>query len=194
MTPHWLQIISWVANVCLAGIAGYAVIFARQQVLAAREANVNAIKYGEVNLLIDLDKRWESQEMHESREIIRKMRRSVREQITSEYEHLNEESKHQKRKELYCEVLFELRENGFDEYQHFMRVWGFLETVGYCVKAKHLSLNDIDEIFGAVVLQIDEVSHLHIRERDEKLTQDIGKPAQLYENMLNIARELGAKN
>lgn len=188
--PHWLQFFAWLATVALSGIGIGALIYTAIQVNAIREANSQSVNQAKARVFLDLDARWESDDMQAARATIRDTRKFLIANFETEYQHLDEEARKAKRKERYCELLFDLREHNFDGYQDWMRVWGFLETLGYTYHAQYLTLEEITRIFGTAILQVDDMSRLHIQQRDEELNRTLGAPANLYTEFLLLADDL----
>lgn len=155
-------------------------------VLSFRQLRMLA-KQAKATFLLELDRRWESNEMVPVREAISEHRSFIERKIRTDHSDLTDDQKREKYKELFADELDALEKSNFERYSKFLRAWGFLETLGYLVKNKYLKPEEVDSLLGYSILQVDDMSRAHILKRDAEEESKTGRPAHLYANALYLA-------
>lgn len=104
-------------------------------------------KQSRAQFLLELDRRFEDQEMRECRAEIEKLNREMSDEINGEHGHLTDTVKLERIRTLSAQKIHGFRKSDRDQFTKLMRLANFFETVGLTVKQKYVSLNDIDRLF-----------------------------------------------
>jgi flagellar biosynthesis/type III secretory pathway M-ring protein FliF/YscJ len=116
LSPSYVEIFAYGATIIMALLAGYALLFARGQILASRSGT-------KATFLVELDRRWEGSEMKDDRAKWREMRDSVTARIQRSSPQASAKEKHEKRREYCSNILHNMLRKSPEEYTHIIRVW-----------------------------------------------------------------------
>ena len=164
----------------------WALLFARRQVVELRESNRKQAESSHnqelqlrANVLLALDQRWESEPLISQRTELQRVMREVFLQIREQ----NPESDMAQIRRLSAGVFIEMlgrwENSAPDEYLKLFQICGFFETVGYSVRAGYITVDDIHQLFGVLIIATAAVFRPYI----QKLLSEGGDRA-LYENFL----------
>jgi len=122
-------------------------------------------------ILTALDERWEGAEIVDWRIVFGKFQQEVSRSKPAGLES----------RQAFADELSRLHDSKAQEdrekYVKLMRLAGFLEVLGYCVKAKYISLKDVCGLLEGAVVEADEVFGQYILGQREGLGEE-----GLYEN------------
>lgn len=180
--PHWLQILAWLATLALVGIAGYALYFTYNQVLAARERNEAAARQARATFLLKLDQRWDGPVLAEARRLVYEIRDDVAKGVANKHPRLDDRARGTKISEGFAERLAALLENDVTKYLSIMHFCGFFETVGLMVRQGYVPIDDITHLFKGPILDVEKCFRAHIEQRQN----ETGVPKGLFENALDL--------
>lgn len=172
---HWLQIISWIAQILVLAALAYAAYAAHKQI----EQNT---KIAHAGLMLDLDKRWDSAEMQETRRLFTATSSDISKMVAEEIPRANDAGREARTREKWAEYLKHYRDHDVETYSKLMAMCGFFETVGVMVKKGYISERDMLDLFEGPIVAIGRCYKEHINER----TQETGVPDGLYEHALKI--------
>ena len=184
--PHSLEVVYWLANVAIAGVAGYALWFAYHQVMAARRSNEATLKQAHATFLLELDRRWDSEEMFQCRVQLLIMRDGILARVGAEHARLDDNAKARKIGEEFAKDLKALRDSELENYLVVLRMCGFFETVGLMVKKEYVALDDITSLFKGSIIAMGTYFSRHIEERQKEM----GVPGGFFENALYLVDEV----
>ncbi len=168
-----------------------------------RKETSKETKAERARLLLQLDTRWESRELEEARRQLHELTAEVDKSV-GQLPPLGTATREQ-RATRASEILADYREREPERYWPVSRLWGFIETMGYLWRAGQLELEEIDELFGAAILQIDDLARKHLEARAEELAQSIGysspsadpvskrRGSSAYKNMISLMEALRAR-
>jgi len=179
LNPSFLESVAYAATIVMALIAGYALYFARAQILAARSGT-------KATFLVDLDGRWEGTEMKEARARWREMRDAVTQHIEQTYPEASRNEKRAKRGEHCSKVLHTMVHKEPEKHITIMSIFGFFETTGYIVDNGFISAEEIVDLYGESILELDQFCWSYIEKRREEATNDTGVPTKLWEHARNL--------
>jgi len=125
-------------GIVLALMAGWALWFARKQVLEIQETNkmqANSTRNQELHtrahVLLALDHRWESEPILSARVDMQTLIDNVRGQAAQRWAGLSEVEVKRRSSEIYAAELQQMRTSNKTQYLHLFEICGFFETVGY---------------------------------------------------------------
>ncbi len=173
------------ATVVFAVTAIVAAMIARNHWKELREANIAAVKQAKASFLLELDRRFEGEQMFKTREALLELRDTLTIKISGTHQLLDDQHRTEKLKIEFHEELEKLRTSSRPKYTTLMRFCGFFETVGLMVKLGYVGLEDMIELFKGPILAIDTCYRLHISERQKEM----GVPVGLYKHALFLADE-----
>lgn len=179
-----------ISQIGLFFIAVAALLYARGQVHAARDDIEQTLKLSQASFLFNLDQKWDSPEMLESRKIFRNLHSDLTALVASKYPLLDDAHKVVKLGEELVATLDQMRQQDLNNYATVMRVCGFFETVGLMVERGYIPLDEIDGMLRGPILQIKTCFGPHIRVRQN----ETGVPAGLYEHALQLADLVEARS
>lgn len=172
---HWLQIVAWFAQILVLGALAVAAWNARLQIRQSTKAT-NA------RLMLDLDMRWDSPDMQETRRLFGDTNSDLVAIVSNDFPQANDAAREQKVREKWTEHLRNLREQDVQNYTKLMSMCGFFETVGLMVKKNYVSKSDMLDLFEGPIVAIGRCYGGHIEER----SKEMGVPKGLYEHALEI--------
>ncbi len=157
----------------------YALLLARRQIFAAH----SGIK---ATFLVELDARWEGTEMRGVRAKWVTMRSNVKEIVEQHYRNMTEVEKREKTGEECSKYLHDLRIKNPREYNDIMSIIGFFENIGYWIDRKYISAEEVFDLFGEAIREIDRLCWKHIHKRiDESKTEGAGV-SNLFKHACNL--------
>lgn len=167
-TPSILEILARIAAVGLFLAAFLAVLAARKQITAT-------ISQNRASIMLQLDSRWESDEMIGSRTLMFKIWSEVRKDEVPE----NYDGAFKRR--------LDTMQNAEDPtpYREMLRLAGFFETAGWMVDKEYVTFEDFENLFGDSLKMFGSVCETHLRGRQKKEN----KP-RYYEHALSLIREV----
>lgn len=134
------------------------------------------------SVLLSLDERIGSREMRAAREVTRELTDKVNEKTEQEWSGLREALKAEKRSEYYALLIHQMKKNDLRKYLRLLDSLGFLETMGHVVRFNYVGLDDVYQLFGAMIITSAGIFEGHI-----KNLQEDGKDESLYEHFLWLA-------
>ena len=161
-----LQAGSWVAQTGL-------FLFAAIAVLVGKEQIKTAIIHNRASVVLELDNRWESDAIIESRTLLNDLYTNVRASKPPEAWTM-----------AYNRQLADLRSNDPRKYRTMMRLAGYFETAGWVIGKQYVDQKDFFDLFRASVVQFGEVFEDHL-----VVLQRLEDAPTLYEHALSLIRE-----
>jgi hypothetical protein len=156
-----------------------ALLLAWKHVLTAR----SGIK---ATFIVELDKRWEGNEMQIARTKWLQMRTHIKQSVEQTHGSRVVLEQQAQMGEECSKYLHDLRIKNPHEYNDIMSVVGFFEMAGYWVDRKYISLDEVIDLFGEAIREIDRLCWKHIHKRiDDSKEQGAGK-SRLFEHACNL--------
>jgi hypothetical protein len=180
-----LELLSWGAQLLLVVIAIGAAFVAAYQLREMGRYRSQRLQIANAQFLMNLDDRWDSQRMQESRVILNAMRENIMKKVGSANPTLNDAERTRHIKQEWIASLQDKRDNSPDEYAVLMSFCGFFETVGLMVDRQYVQNDDVFELFLGPIIDVATYFGGHIAE----LEKETGMPEGLYRHALNLARE-----
>lgn len=176
----WIAIIvTAIAAVATASAAAFALIYASRQIGTAQSGT-------KAMFLVDLDHRWEGNEIKEGRAKWLKMREAMIKIVDEKYPNYTAERKRQQRTVECSSYLHTLRSTEPHEYNDIISILGFFETIGYIADKGYVTADEIVDLFGESIREFDFLCWDHIQKRIEESTQEAGVPTKLWEHACNL--------
>lgn len=113
-----------------------------------RQIEISA-QQSKANILLDLDKRWEGEELKTAR----KNRFTLEKSIKYIIEKSKPYSKNVDIETIYLLAIKNFSSSKYENYMEMMDLCGFFETVGYIVEKKYLDFDDIYQLYGPAIVQ-----------------------------------------
>jgi hypothetical protein len=135
-------------------------------------------------VLLSLDERIGSQEIREARVVTRELNDKVNEKTNLEWSGLPEAQKASRRSEYYAQLIYEMKQSDRVKYLRLLDSLGFLETMGHVVRFNYVGLEDVYQLFGAMILKSASIFEGHI-----KNLQEDQKDPSLYEHFMWLAEQ-----
>lgn len=184
--PHILEVMYWLSQMGMAGVILVTAIFAYFQVEAIR-------RQSHASLLTELDKRWEN-DLAVARTVTRHHRAQAESIIKEKYAQSPAEEKRRLYLTISSQILDDLQTSDLDRYGEFLKVWGFFETLGHLVRRQYLTLDEVDSVFGLVVLHAVDMASEHLQKRAAEEQSKVGYDPHYYENFFYLAEEMRLAN
>jgi hypothetical protein len=185
-----LEEIFFTAQTILVLVAILAFAYARDQVEEARQMRSAQLRQATATFILELDRKWDSEEIRKALRIFARMRRDCLRDARIQYQTLNDEARRPKAGELFSSKLTYFRtsdkEEELDIYRSLYTFAGFMETIGVMVKRQYVSAEDIDDLFRGPVLDFGIYFTGHILER----TREEGVVEGLFENALSLVERV----
>lgn len=180
-----LKLEAWyyLSQIALTGIVAVSAAFALIQLRLLK-------RQSQATFLMELDHRWEGSDMADARVTVLDFKKDVERAIEADWKHLTQEEKRRKYEDLFEELLKKLHKEDTKHYLEFARAWGFFETLGYLTKKRYFKAEAVATLFGFSIQQFEDMSKRHILWRDADECRKTGKAPHLYENFLEMAREV----
>jgi hypothetical protein len=185
--PHLLEMLSWGSQVILVIVAIGTLLYSAWQLKSSASSQAQELRISHANAILEMDRRFESPEMLESREIFMKLREEVLQQVGSGHPKKNDAARAELVRGAWAERLRELRESGDERYMKVMRMCSFFETVGLLVKKEYVRKDDVMLLFKGPIMAIDSSFGGHIEDQ----LKEMSMPAGLYEHALFLCRDCG---
>lgn len=189
------MIVNWnfeLTNLALAGVAVWALLFARRQVVEMRESNrklaesaASQERQMRANVLLSLDQRWESEPLISQRTEMQRVMGEVFLQIREHAPNADMDQIRRLSAGVFIEMLDLWTRDAPEYYLRLFQICGFFETVGYSIRAGYITLDDIHQLFGVSIIAAAAVFRPYI----QKLLRE-GADRALYENFLWLASEI----
>lgn len=181
-TEYWERL-SWIAQVATAVIALAGVFFAGIQLRAVRLVS-------QATLLLELDSRFDSQELRDARNLFATMREDITKIVSGKHPLSSDDAKRTLCAEQWREILGKMRTEDEERYLKLIGWCGFFETVGMMVKKRYIAKKDVLDLFKGPLVDLDQAFRLHIEER----SNETGVPKGLFEHALNLSKAAKAAN
>jgi hypothetical protein len=191
LTAEWLpaagtislETLDHIFQIGLFFVAAGALLYARNQVNAARDDIEQQSNLAQATFLFNLDRRWESSEMWNGRKLFRDLNEKLKKTVSGAHPMLGDGQKRERLHEEFAKELANLRATKPEDYMAIMRLCGFFETVGLMVEMGYVPLKEIDELLRGPIMATKHCFGLHIKERQN----ETGVPNGLYEHALNLS-------
>ncbi|HVC43560.1 MAG TPA: hypothetical protein VND20_02000 [Candidatus Binataceae bacterium] len=190
MTVNWNFELT---NLALAGVAIWAVLFARRQVGEMRESNrklAESARNQELQLrasvLLSLDERWESVSIAAAIAELRTLIGEVERELAVRYPDLDLPQRRGRSAPSYIGKLRKLDQDDPARYLCLFRICAFFETVGYVVRAGYLTLTDVFELFSVSI----NAAAMVFRPYIEDIVNREGADPRLYSNFRWLIAEV----
>lgn len=161
-----LQAGSWIAQTGL-------FLFAAIAVLVGKEQIKTAIIHNRASVVLELDNRWESDAMIESRTL-----------LTDLYETVRAAHAPEAWTRTYNKHLADLRSKDPTKYRTMMRLAGYFETAGWVIGKRYVEKEDFLDLFRVSVVVFGKVFEEHL-----VILQRLENSPKLYEHALSLIRE-----
>lgn len=185
MRHEYMETASWGAQLFIVVIAIAAAIVALRQLGEMSRYRRQRLRIANAQLLMHLDNRWDSHDLHNSRLSFRAMRNAIHAKIGSENPRVGDAERKNLMKQEWANNLREKRANDPEGYSRLMAMCGFFETVGLMVQREYIQIDDVLELFLGPIIDIDMCFGGHIAE----LEKEMGTPVGLYKHALNLSRQ-----
>ncbi|MGE0094488.1 MAG: hypothetical protein AB7M05_20900 [Alphaproteobacteria bacterium] len=175
----------WISQIVLTGIVFVTAIGAICQLrMLSRQSRAT--------FLMGLDTRWESEHLTVARKTILEYREKVREIIRLEHSEKSQKEKQEIYKNLFKTLLSDLKKEKRDDWECFMTLGRFFESLGHLTKNKYLKVEEVDSLLGYSVLQFEDMCAAHIQEWEREENAKMGIQTELFKNALELARSIRA--
>jgi hypothetical protein len=178
---HWLEIASWICQIILTFLAIAAAIFTYIQIQQIREDSAQQLKISHANLLMDIDHRWDH-EMKEARNTLALIADDIQRWVKSRHPGLEGADLNTEIQSEWRRTLNGMRRRGSPAYLDAISICGFFETVGLMVRKNYVSADDVVELLGVSILNLDFYLRPHIEER----AKEEGVPEGFFEHALHL--------
>ncbi|MEM7059173.1 MAG: hypothetical protein AAF557_16430 [Pseudomonadota bacterium] len=184
--PHTIEVFYWVSQILTLVILVVGAFYARTQLDHAREQIDHSVNNSNALLLMELDKRWDSEDMKEARKKFFLIREEINESVGKDNALKNDQSRIDAQKKLWSEKLGGLRQHDQEEYLTIMSIMSFFETAGLMVHRGYIDKDDVRELLLGPVLQIENCFGPHILEREK----ETGVTEGLFKHARKLCREI----
>lgn len=167
----WLEAASWAGQLVLVVVASFSFV-------AAAMALVEAARSRRGTLLLELDSRWDSEDMKTSRKLLGSLGTQIAKLVSDANPTITDNAKHCLLVAEWAKQMKLLRAENDDAYLKLMGMLGFYETLGLMVRRKYIGKEDAIELFKGPILRLDMWFGQHMREREK----EIGVPKGLFEH------------
>ncbi len=162
-----LEVLSQIAVVGLFLAALLTVFAARKQIAAT-------ISQNRASIVLELDRRWESDEMIASRTLMSQLWSDVRKKEAPE----NYDAVFKRR-------LDAMQNDDPTQYREILRLAGFFETSGWMIGEKYLKFEEFNDLFGVSLRMFGDVFQKHLEGRRHK-----EKAPRYYNHALSLVQEI----
>ena len=146
----------------LAITAAAALIFAWHQVREMRQGNVGAETQAYAAVLLELDRRFESPDMVETRKAFVELWENTERDIAADHPRLDDAARRKKIQLQCAEVLKTIREKDLDRYLVLLRFVGFFETVGVMIKHGFVPVKIIADLYSGPIERMETPYGAHV--------------------------------
>lgn len=185
LTDHpWQEYLFWWAQslLLIAVVAGAWIAFVQLRVVANQ---------ARATLLLELDRRFESDEMAEARSKLRQIRDEAMACARAANRRVNDGALLELMKPECARIVGQLRNGNKANkatYAKLLSFLGFFETVGSMVARQYVTADEINRLLRASILDLDLYFGVHITER----RQEPGAAADLFEETLELIKTIRA--
>lgn len=170
------EVASWIAQVIIALATVSGALFAGKQLVDVRRSSRAA-------LLLQLDERFDSQELRDARTLFADMHGDIQQIVSGQNLNAND----QKKRELVCQewtkTLNNLLSQDHSGYLRLLGYLGFFETIGVMVKKKYIAEHDVMDLYRGPLVDIGGAFSTHIAER----SKEMGVTNGMFEHALNLS-------
>jgi hypothetical protein len=175
----WALAITAIATALTAIAAVSALLLATKQILAAH----SGIK---ATFIAELDGRWEGSEMKNVRAKWIEMREHIRTLVEGTYGNLTAQGKDEKMGDECSKYLHDLRIQKPNAYNDIISVVGFFETAGYSIHKKYIPADDVMDLFGEAIRELDRLCWKHMQKRIEESKAEGAGMTTLFEHACKL--------
>jgi hypothetical protein len=183
------EFIFFVAQSSILAIALWALMYTRGQLREAEKNSQIIAHQALANSLLNLEQRWNSEQIRETRICINEFSRQLKAEVFQEHAQLRDEAALEKVQEKFTAELLRLQKEDSQKYIVLMRILGFFETVGLLVKRKYIELEDVDLLLRGPIVEFGLFYTPHIKVR----AQEKGVPPGLGVNALFLVDEINKR-
>lgn len=171
----------------IAAVAASLTAAAAMSALALAWGQIRAARSGiKSTFILEFDRRWEG-EMKPVRAKFLKMRTEIKDRVHSQYSNLNAEDTEAKMGDECSKHLHSFRSENPAEYNDLMSIVGFFETVGYSIHKNHIPVDDVSDLFGEAIRDLDRLFWKHIQKRiEESKNDDAAGKTTLFEHACSL--------
>jgi len=180
--PHPMEWWYWVSQITLTAIAFGTAIFTGIQLWMIRSHRKQEVRLANATFLLELDRRWDSPEMGQTRDLLLKLRDDISKLVSSKFPLASDAERSERIRDEFAVILRQMREQDRVQYLVLLRICGFFETAGLMVKKGFISEDVILSLFKGPVLSIDTCFRAHIEERQKEM----GVPKGFFEHALDL--------
>jgi hypothetical protein len=174
------------ATIFVAVVATVSLVYAAVQAHHVRIANEQSSKQARATFLLELDARFEGDDLSEARKLYNTTLDSLDKEIAAKNHRLDGPARHEKLAEAMADCLNEWQASSPKSYGRMRQYLGFFETVGLMVRQKYIKIDDVDFLFRGPILDLNKGLQQHIDWRQQK--EDV--PNGMYENALYLLKEV----
>jgi hypothetical protein len=146
ISPEWLEFLSWGAQLFLVFVAIGAGIVAVYQLSEMSTYRSQRLRIANAQLLMQLDNRWDSQALKESRLIFNAMHDEILVTVGAANPAVNDTERKRHIALEWANMLREKRKASREEYASLMAMCGFFETVGLMVGRDYVRRNRLGKL------------------------------------------------
>lgn len=179
-----LEVCSWIAQLLIVAIAIVAAFVAKGQLKEMGDYRLQRVRIANAQLLMELDKRWDSREMHESRLIFKRTFDAISKKVATDHGTVKDGEREKLMQGEWVNELHKKRKENPEEYTKLMDMCGFFETVGLMVDKDYIKFDDVKELLEGPIVNIGKCFRGHI----ESLEKETGVLAGLYKHALALSR------
>jgi hypothetical protein len=188
MGHEGLEIAAWLSQLFIVVIALIAAYVARGQLKEMGVYRQQRVRIANAQLLLELDNRWDSKDMHGSRLIFARTHNAITQKVGGDHPIVKDGERKKFIQEAWAEELQKKRGESPQEYAKLMDICGFFETVGLMVDKNYIQFGDVVELFGGPIDNVGTCFGGHIAAREKEM----GVLAGLYKHALNLSRRAAA--
>lgn len=170
---NWLELCYFSASVIVAGVAWFAVQFAKKQAIEAEHSRA-------AQVYLELTGRYTSERLTRSRLMV----------VSLWHEFHSDREAEMTVGEFVHRRIAALRSSNIDEleiYNKYLDLLTFFEDVGVLVKRGYVKVEDVQLLFKAAIVGVRELFEPHILARQKE-----DRDAQLFENFLELCAKMQA--
>lgn len=180
-----LEVLSFLSQGVLVGVALFALIFAKKQAQEAENARLASV-YSQ------LEERWSSATMLKARVMFR--------ELVSEFQIYrgSHPSPSMEIAEYFDQKLTDLARHSYGEYLTFMAMIDYLEFIGMLEENRYVAITDIEAIMGELCVYARDVLAVHIEEirkrnRSQTAKSGYSNVPDAYRSFSNLAEKFAVR-
>lgn len=172
------------SQIVLTAIAGLTLWLAYVQLSGIKRAREDDLRISRATFMLELDRRWEEEIMHQARQLVRSMIDGAKIQAGSDEPLKDDVSQERRQRALLAQSLNNIRHDPAPEaqsdYGALMSYCGFFETAAMMAKKGYVLEDDVTSLFRGPIIDIDLLMRVHIEERQNEK----GVPPGMFEDTL----------